>query len=166
MGIEALIRLARHQATPPSGLTVSGGEPTDQPEGVMALIDAFRMAFQEAEVVLYTGLPWRTLAARHPMLVALLDVAVTGPYVRGLGPTPMAGSSNQEVHLLTPLAERLYRNWQDWPIHSLQVGRGAGDQVVTVGIPDITRMEMAAHQAGATEASWNKTVLAKEWRKS
>jgi len=166
MSIEALIRLARQQPTRPSGLTVSGGEPTDQPASVMALIDGFQRTFPEGEVVLYTGLPWRTLTARHPLLVALLDVAVTGPYVRALEPTPMAGSSNQEVHLLTPLAERLYRDWRNWPIHALQVGRGAGDQVVTVGIPDIPRMEMAAQQAGGTEASWNKTNLAKEWRKS
>lgn len=155
ISVVSLVRLARTQSFPPSGLTVSGGEPTDQAAAVADLALAFRAAFPNAEVVLYTGLRWPVLSARFPSLVALLDVAVAGPYVRALQATPLAGSGNQEVRLLTPLAERLYQDWRSWPLHAVQVGQVRANQLVTVGIPHIPRMAQAARQVGATEVTWD-----------
>lgn len=153
--VESLLGLARLQAPPPSGVTVSGGEPTDQAEGVTAFIAGFREYFPGTEVVLYTGLCWPLLTERFPALVALLDVAVTGPYVLSREATALAGSSNQEVKLLSPLAERLYRGWQDWPRHALQVGHTKANQVVTVGIPHTPRMASAAQRTGAVAVTWD-----------
>ncbi len=155
--VESLVQLARVQALPPSGLTLSGGEPTDQAEGVMALVQAFRVAFPGAEVVLYSGWRWPVLASRFPELVALLDVVVAGPYVCTREATPLAGSSNQEVRLLTPLAERLYQDWPSWPRHRVQVGHGSPDELVTVGIPHIPRMAQAARQVGAVSVTWDSS---------
>lgn len=156
VSVEALLKLAHAQALPPSGLTVSGGEPTDQAEGITALIAGFRETFPGTETILYTGLHWSMLAERHPTLVALLDVAVTGPFVRTREATPLTGSSNQEVHLLTPLAKRLYRDWQDWSRHALQVGRAKAEQLVTVGIPHTPRMAQVALQLGAIDVTWDR----------
>jgi anaerobic ribonucleoside-triphosphate reductase activating protein len=147
--VERLLSLALGQARSPTGLTVSGGEPTDQPDGVVALAKGFRSAFPGTEVILYTGLRWSVLEERHPSLVEQLDVAVTGPYVRTLGSLPLAGSSNQEVHLLTDLAKSLYQDWQQLPTHTLQVGSAREGTVVTVGIPHTPRMEFAAESVGA-----------------
>lgn len=158
VGIEALLGLAQAQPTPPSGLMLSGGEPTDQAEAVAALVEAFRAAFPGAEVILYTGLRWSILTARHAKLVAFLDVAVTGPYVRTLDATPLSGSRNQEVRLLTPLAKRLYRDWKTWPLHALQIGHLSGNRLVTVGIPDTHRMERAARQIGFNSVTWRAHV--------
>jgi anaerobic ribonucleoside-triphosphate reductase activating protein len=155
ISVEMLLKLACMQPRPPSGLTVSGGEPTDQAKAVTAFIAGFREAFADTEVILYTGLRWPVLEKRFPALVALLDVAVTGPYVRTLEATPLTGSSNQEVKLLTPLAERLYRGWRDWPRHALQVGSARSDEIVTVGIPETRRMARAARQLNAIGASWD-----------
>jgi anaerobic ribonucleoside-triphosphate reductase activating protein len=154
--VESLLRLARAQLQPPSGLTVSGGEPTDQPEGVMALITGFRTLFRETEIVLYTGLRWSVLAERFPGLVRRLDVVVAGPYVRSLEAIPIAGSANQEIKLLTPLAKRLFQGWQNWPRHTLQVAHAKTGEVVTVGIPHTPRMARAAQQAGAVEVTWDR----------
>jgi len=156
VSVEILLKLARAQSQPPSGLTVSGGEPTDQAEGVTVFIACFREAFPATEIVLYTGLRWPVLVERFPDLVTLLDVAVTGPYVRTREATPLAGSSNQEVRLLTPLAERLYRDWRNWPRHALQVGRVRSDEIVTVGIPDTPRMARAAQRVDAVGVSWDQ----------
>lgn len=156
VSVTALLQLARAQTRPPSGLTISGGEPTDQAEGVAALIEYFREVLPGAEVVLYSGLRWSVLAERFPALAVLPDVAITGPYVRTLQATPLAGSSNQEVRLLTPLAERLYEGWQDWPRHVLQVGRGGNEQIVTVGIPHTPRLARAAQDLGAIDVSWDQ----------
>jgi anaerobic ribonucleoside-triphosphate reductase activating protein len=153
--VASLIRLARLQEPVPSGLTVSGGEPTDQAVGVQALVEVFRMTFPGTEVVLYTGLRWEAFADRFPALRALLDVVVAGPYVRTLEATPLSGSSNQEVRLLTPLAKRLYEGWPSWPRHAVQVGQGKTDQVITVGIPHTPRLTQAARQVGAVGMTWD-----------
>lgn len=160
MNIETLVGLARAQSRPPSGLTVSGGEPTDQAPALAGLLTTFRAAFPAAEVVLYSGLRWPTLATRHGALLDLVDVVVAGPYVRTLPATPLAGSSNQEVRLLTPLAERLYRGWKEWPKHPLQVG--GSNRLVTVGIPDTSRMDQAVAALGMGGRSWQTNISVEE----
>jgi len=162
VSVDALLKLAYAQALDPTGLTVSGGEPTDQVEGVTALIVGFRRNFPGAEIVLYTGLNWPVLVRRFPDLVSQLDVAVTGPFVRTREATALAGSNNQEVKLLTPLARRLYLGWQNWPRHTLQVGRAHTEQLVTVGIPHTPRMTQAALQVGAIRVSWDRVAEEKQ----
>jgi len=154
VSVERLLWLAGRQTSSPTGLTISGGEPTDQAKEVITLIQGFRHAFPSSEVVLYSGLRWSALKSRHSALTEHLDVAITGPYVRSQAPLALAGSSNQEVHLLTDLAEGLYRDWQTLPLHALQVA-SAGGEVVTVGIPHSPRMEQAAIRVGAT-GSWQQ----------
>jgi len=154
--VAALRRLAKAQTLPPAGLTVSGGEPTDQAGAVAILAAGFRSDFPDAELVLYTGLRWRELVTRFPFLAVRFDVVVAGPYVRTREATPLAGSNNQEVRLLTPRAERLYADWPSWPRHTLQVGQCQGDRLVTVGIPDTARMAQAARQVGAVGVTWNQ----------
>jgi len=154
--VDTLLRFARAQAAAPEGLTLSGGEPTDQASAVADLIRGFREAFPGAEVVMYSGLRWPVLAKRHPQLLPLLDVAVTGPYVRTLEATALTGSSNQEVKLLTPLAERLYAQWQTWPPHVLQVDQAPGNRIVMVGIPDTERLATATTQAHMVDGTWDQ----------
>lgn len=156
ISVERLLWLAGQQSATPTGLTISGGEPTDHADGVVALITGFRSAFPGAEVILYSGLRWPVLTARHSALVDRLDVAVTGPYVRSQDPLPLAGSSNQEVHLLSDLAKRLYQDWRQLPLHALQIGSSRDGNVVTVGIPHTPRMAQAAKGVGAV-GSWQAT---------
>lgn len=148
--VDSLISLALIQTLPPTGLVVSGGEPTDQASAVITLLKAFRRTFPEAEIILYTGLSWRALSQRYPDLVSLLDVAVTGPYARTSQPaTAMAGSRNQQVTLLTDMATYLYRNLDSWPLHKIQVGICKPGEIVTVGIPDLHSLQRAAQGMGA-----------------
>lgn len=118
-----------------AGLTITGGEPTDQSAALVVLLEAFRKAFPAAEVVLYSALTWKKLGKYHAELVDLCDVVIAGPFVRGLPPTPLAGSSNQTVHLLTPRAEHLYAGWQDWPLHQMQIKQKRPGELLLVGIP-------------------------------
>lgn len=129
--------LAWIQAMPHvGGLTISGGEPSDQAVSLVTLLQGFRIAHPNAEVVLYSALLWPRLQRQHAALISLCDVVVAGPYVASLPPTPLAGSSNQTVHLLTPLAKQLYAGWRSWPLHRVQLGNTASaDKVVMVGIP-------------------------------
>ena len=85
------------------GITISGGEPTDQPEGV-ARLAAAAWALR-LSVVVFTG---RSLfeCERRAELEPLLrhcDVLVAGPFVAGLRQRsgPLLASANQRVHFLS-----------------------------------------------------------------
>ena len=84
------------------GLSLSGGEPLQQPEAAAALLDAAR------------ALGWSTLAfsgysideiralAGGPEVLARLDVLIDGRYRAGeRQATGLRGSANQQIHLLT-----------------------------------------------------------------
>jgi len=120
-------------------LTLTGGEPTEQAPALERLLASFTQAFPQTEVVLYSGRSWRALQRHFAPLVAHCDVVVAGPFVSDRPPTPMAGSDNQTVHLLTPRAERLYRDWQRWPMHRVQLSvtpvPDGMQQMLMVGIP-------------------------------
>jgi anaerobic ribonucleoside-triphosphate reductase activating protein len=118
------------------GITITGGEPSDQADALTGLLKQFRAVFPAAEVVLYSALLWRRLQQHHAQLIDLCDVVIAGPYVASLPPTPLAGSSNQTVLLLTPMAERLYAGWENWPLHRVQVSNlSRQNKVLMVGIP-------------------------------
>jgi anaerobic ribonucleoside-triphosphate reductase activating protein len=124
------------------GLTVSGGEPLDQPAGLGALLadvarirDAIR---PEADLLVYTGYP--TARARREQTAALrhADAVITGRY-RADRPTQLVwrGSANQELVPLTPLGERRYREHlsriTDRP--ALQIVPGDDGTFSLVGVP-------------------------------
>ena len=144
--IQAILALAVEHGV--NGLVISGGEPTLQAPAVTELARGFKRIFPDKEVVLYTGLRFEPLSARFPALVESVDVAVTGPYIEALPPTPLAGSSNQRVNLLTPLAKRPFNGWESWPLHHLQIAaeiptNNGQTEIVTVGIPHTQRLEKA-----------------------
>lgn len=132
--VGALLQHALNQAVPPSGLVVSGGEPLDQATAVLALAQVFRQHFPTAERVLYTAWELPALRAAHPALLNEWDVIMTGPYQRERAATALAGSSNQQVHLLTPWARAAYADWAHWPRHRLQIFPSTKG-LVAIGIP-------------------------------
>lgn len=87
------------------GVTISGGEPFEQPEAVAAFIDAVR-ARADLGVVCYSGYTLEALRRSTPARRALLervDLLVDGPYVRHKHANlRWRASSNQRLHALTP----------------------------------------------------------------
>ena len=156
--VDSLIKLAKAQTVRPAGLTISGGEPSSQAAEVLKLVRAFREVFPETEVNLFTGFAWSDFIKNHRQLVDVLDVVIAGPYDHTLPASPMAGSSNQEVILLTGLAENLYHNWINWPIHRQQFAASGPNSVVTVGIPDTHRMARAADKSSVLKVTWQKPI--------
>jgi anaerobic ribonucleoside-triphosphate reductase activating protein len=85
------------------GITLSGGEPLQQPEAVAALLRGVRQT-TDLSVVLFTGYDWEHIE-RTPALLDLAhptDVVVAGPYRRRrhLGHGLLA-SANQTIHNVT-----------------------------------------------------------------
>lgn len=89
-------------------VTVSGGEPTDQPNGLVALLEALRSRGCD-DIVMFTGrrTEW-LLTHRKQMWIEicrdlLVDVVIDGPFIKAKleQDAVMRGSSNQRVICLT-----------------------------------------------------------------
>ena len=85
------------------GITVSGGEPFEQPEGLLALVRGIR-AESELSIIVFSGFTIEEIRQR-PLgadILAHLDVLIDGRYQ---APERLArhlrGSRNQEIHLLS-----------------------------------------------------------------
>jgi anaerobic ribonucleoside-triphosphate reductase activating protein len=89
------------------GLTLSGGEPFAQAQGLAALVSTVRQE-RDLGVIVYTGHLLRNLRDKAisdsgiAALLACTDLLIDGPYEpkRNTG-QPMRGSENQQLHLLT-----------------------------------------------------------------
>ncbi len=111
-----VVRILEWLAALPAGIdgvTVSGGEPTDQPGELRVLLEGLReVAARRAEtwdLLVYTGRAHHAVLHRCPWLDDLADVLVTGPFVqRAPSPDPLKGSANQEVVLLSELGRTRY----------------------------------------------------------
>ena len=98
------------------GVSFLGGEPLQQPEGLLALIQALR-ARGCPHILVYSGNTYerlRRMAARRPAIGAILDsidMLIDGPYVEQLasGAGPWTGSGNQRVLILEAGVPRPWR---------------------------------------------------------
>jgi anaerobic ribonucleoside-triphosphate reductase activating protein len=89
-------------ATGIEGVTLTGGEPFEQAEALLPLVDAIRD--RGLSVMVFTGRePEEMVDAASVALVARMDVLVTGRYVAARRSLDLAwrGSSNQRVQFLT-----------------------------------------------------------------
>lgn len=151
------------------GITISGGEPFDQPQGLRALLrglDTWRKAHGlEFDILCYSGYPLRTLEAKHRDILDRLDAVIPEPYVENAPSTAIwRGSANQR---LVPLSERgrtVYGPFVDSPIDrqgkQMQVAVEGG-RVWMIGIPargDMDKLEAlcAARGLSMRQVSWRR----------
>lgn len=82
------------------GLTVSGGEPLQQPEALMELFELVRKNTHLSTIV-FTGFSYEEVE-RMPCfdsLARLIDVLIAGRYIEGMRvKTGFTGSSNKTIH--------------------------------------------------------------------
>ena len=142
------------------GVTITGGEPFEQPEALRDLVTGLRRDVRfgrRVDMLCYSGYPWGRLSRRHPDMLSLFDTVITGPYVEKLPPRWLRGSGNQVIRALSELGRERYH---DTPsrANGLQVIPAEGS-VRIVGIPnrgDLKRMEGKLAELGVTfgETSW------------
>jgi anaerobic ribonucleoside-triphosphate reductase activating protein len=86
------------------GVTISGGEPFEQPAGLLALVGELRRRSPRLSILVFSGFN-RAEIDRQPLgptILAGIDVLIDGRFVeRRLLGRGLRGSSNQRVHLLT-----------------------------------------------------------------
>lgn len=148
----------------PDGVTISGGEPFDQPDGLLALLkelDCWRSTLPgNFDVLVYSGYSGRAIRRDFKEHLKYVDAVVAGPFNKNAGGIKAyCGSDNQEIVLCSALAESRYgpgqiRNWKSGM-------QATADQegIWMIGIPrpdDLGRLEERCLQKGLVleKISW------------
>jgi anaerobic ribonucleoside-triphosphate reductase activating protein len=149
------------------GITVSGGEPFDQPEALEELLRGLRcwrdIAQAQFDVLVYTGNSRRRIESRYRSHLDLIDVLVPGPYRAGVAAdSPLAGSGNQRVWYVNDAVRANYEHWlgQLSQLSRRPIQAAVDDcGVWLIGIPrsgDLGKLQKSCAEAGLTlsDASW------------
>ena len=156
--IDALLGWLNSLNGPVDGVTISGGEPFQQPESLEILlrgIHAWRP--EDTDILVYTGYPLSRLPGH---LVEQCDAIITGPYVERLnGGTLWRGSTNQHIVTVSALGKERYgdaERGETTPHVQVSV---EDDRIYYIGIPrrgDMERLTERLELAGvhAGEVSW------------
>lgn len=156
-------------AEEPEGVTISGGEPFQQPEALRELllgIHAWRRD-RPIDVLVYTGytLSHVERSAELADLLPLCDAVISGPYIDRLNQgNKWRGSSNQILTTFTDLGSDKY---SDAALAAAETADATpamqvsvvGGHVYYIGIPrraDMARLEKKLHHAGINHGavSW------------
>jgi anaerobic ribonucleoside-triphosphate reductase activating protein len=141
------------------GLTVSGGEPLEQPGGLGELLaagDSIRAeAAHDADLLVYTGYEEADITGAAAEALSLADAVITGRY-DVTRPTRLIwrGSANQHLSARTPLGELRYSRYLDHaPARAPMQVAADGGNLWFVGVPrrgDLPRLERALRHRGIT----------------
>lgn len=124
------------------GVTVSGGEPFEQAEGLLALCGALRSRAPGLSILVFSGFTRAEIERRPhgPEVLAAIDVLVDGRYVeRRRLASGLRGSANQQVHLLTSRHARA--EVDATPVAEVVIGPDGEVQVTGVDPLDLPRSD-------------------------
>jgi anaerobic ribonucleoside-triphosphate reductase activating protein len=128
------------------GVTITGGEPSEQPAALEALLHGFSEVLPtDADVLLYSGRTFEELTPLVNQLAGLVDALISDPFVESESQTrSLMGSDNQQLHLLTPLGEERFRPYlrsRDARDHALDFMADDEGRIWMAGIPRRGDME-------------------------
>ena len=136
--IDLLVEEIKNSST--TGVTISGGDPFEQPEELFYLLREIKQLDLSDGVIVFSGYTIDEIRVREELRKSLdyIDVLVDGLYIEEKRITNgLAGSSNQEFHFLT---DKISRDSitidQEVEIHSL------GDLIQITGFPLIDKINM------------------------
>lgn len=148
------------------GITISGGEPFEQPAGLKSLLDgitSWRKEYRlKLDILCYSGLSFARLQRDFADILTRLDAVIPEPFVNGRpAKRPWRGSSNQPLIPLSRLGNERYAGFVDNEIvgkPDFQVQVQAG-RIWFIGIPDfgdMERLEAACSSRGVVpeNVSW------------
>ncbi len=150
--------------SPIDGVTISGGEPFDQPQALRALVEAlaaWRHGRRDTvDLLCFSGYPLRRLRREHAGLLGTFDAVMAEPY-RRQEPTDLIwrGSANQRLVPLTDLGHARYDRYVDHVPERPPFQVAVDDGVWYIGVPragDMERLLAATAAAGVHQgaASW------------
>ncbi len=121
------------------GITISGGEPFDQVNALLALVAGLKQKTAKS-ILVFSGYDFETIQPLMRQADHGIDALVTGPYKLNHGQTMvLRGSDNQQLHLITPLGRKEFscferkRNKQDLKLDMMYDADGS---IWFAGIPE------------------------------
>jgi len=136
--IDLLVEEIKNSST--TGVTISGGDPFEQPEELFYLLGKIKQLDLSDGVIVFSGYTIDEIRVREELRKSLdyIDVLIDGLYIDEKRITNgLAGSSNQEFHFLTDKISRDSINIdQEVEIHSL------GELIQITGFPLIDKINM------------------------
>lgn len=110
--LERVLEQVRAWLPHADGFTISGGEPFDQPDALVALIRALR-EMSSGDILVYSGHPIESLAGVLAQAEGWIDALITDPFEIDAPHTrPLRGSDNQRLHLLTELGREMFSQYE------------------------------------------------------
>lgn len=144
---------------PVDGITISGGEPTEQAESLHLLVQGIHELRADrvfsGDILCFTGLDENSFHERCSWARDSIDAIITEPF-RITEPTALLwrGSHNQRLVPLTTRGRLIYRQYVEATASTPQMQFSVTDgQVWMVGIPgrgDMQRLETALRKDGVT----------------
>jgi anaerobic ribonucleoside-triphosphate reductase activating protein len=95
------------------GVTISGGEPFDQPDALLNILRALKSRFL-GDILVYTGHAFETVSAVIAQAPGLIDVLISGPYDASASQSfALRGSDNQRLHCLSNLGLERFQRYRE-----------------------------------------------------
>jgi len=94
------------------GISITGGEPFDQAEDILELIDNLEF---KGDILAFSGYTIEAIKNNDSMKLLLdeVDVLIDGEYIEELndGKAVLRGSANQRIHILNPVVKGIYDDY-------------------------------------------------------
>lgn len=124
------------------GITITGGEPFEQPEALEALLDSLEpwRSTRQFDVLCYSGKTLKQLQTNFAHILPRLDFLIPEPFIESK-PTETAwlGSANQKLLSISELAQQKLANCKpNTPSIQIQIDK---KQIWFIGIPRRGDME-------------------------
>ena len=109
--VDSVIAAVQHWMPDAQGITISGGEPFDQPDALRVLLQKLR-GISGGDVLVYSGYLFNELTEWLDANSGLVDVLISGPYQeRSDQSFRLRGSDNQALHFLTELGRERFSSF-------------------------------------------------------
>jgi anaerobic ribonucleoside-triphosphate reductase activating protein len=136
------------------GVTISGGEPFDQPRALKTLLTDLRREV-DADIFVFSGYSFGRISEQVASMTGLIDALMTDPFDQAAPQTlALRGSDNQRLHLLTPQGRKRFSSYERRMSkidHRFDVMVDEDGSVWLAGIPrraDFQRLRSGLRSAG------------------
>lgn len=110
--LPALLTEVDSWMTQAEGITISGGEPFEQPDALFALLNHFKLE-TDLDVLVYSGYSFEKIKNTVAITSGLIDALISEPFELSSPQTlALRGSDNQHLHLLTERGRERFSRYE------------------------------------------------------
>lgn len=122
------------------GITITGGDPFEQPEELLALVKELK-AMEVEDILVYSGYTIEDLRDKNSEtkeILSLIGVLIDGKYIDELNDNKsIRGSSNQRIHILNNNLYERYHDCDNWKRQTQILIKNRDIQAIGLPIRDI-----------------------------